>query len=149
MGASKKVDVVEPVKKFTDGLVGGLEEEEKHKLGVVVNVGLQDWVPEVGVYNLIWNQWCLGHLKDDQLVAYLKRCKEGLAQEGEGWIVIKENMSTDLKKKDIYDEEDSSVTRADEKFRRLFIEAGLKIVATELQRGFPKELYPVRTYALQ
>jgi len=28
-------------------------------------------------------------------------------------------------------------------------EAGLKLVSTELQKGMPKDLYPVRTYALQ
>lgn len=39
--------------------------------------------------------------------------------------------------------------RTEEKFKELFKEAGLKIVRTELQRGFPRELYPVRTWALQ
>ena len=106
-------------------------------------------------------------MTDAQLVVYLQRCKEGLVrpsnsegQGGEGaetsaqvksssWIVVKENLSTDFRNRDIYDEEDSSVTRSDEKFRQLFKEAGLKIVATELQRGFPKELFPVRIYALK
>lgn len=39
--------------------------------------------------------------------------------------------------------------RTEEKFKELFKEAGLKIVRTELQRGFPRELYPVRVWALQ
>ncbi|KAF1941272.1 hypothetical protein EJ02DRAFT_455338 [Clathrospora elynae] len=157
MGVSKRVDVVEPVKKFTDELVQGLGEEKvgMGKVGEVVNLGLQDWVPEAGAYDVIWNQWCVGHLTDAQLVVYLRRCKEGLRKAAEGeetsisWVVVKENMSTDIRHKDIYDEEDSSVTRSDEKFRRLFQEAGLKIVATEQQRGMPKELYPVRIYALR
>ena len=46
-------------------------------------------------------------------------------------------------------ETDSSVTRTDEKLRRMFQEAKLKLVSTELQRGFPKGLYGVRMYALQ
>jgi protein N-terminal methyltransferase len=156
MGVARKVDVVEPVKKFTDGLVDSLNGEdgvgqEGGKIGQVVNLGLQDWIPEPGVYNLIWNQWCLGHLTDAQLVVYLRRCKEGLVSDAEqgSWIVVKENMSSDPKKKDIFDDEDSSVTRSDEKFRALFKEAGLKIVATELQKGFPRELFPVRMYALR
>jgi protein N-terminal methyltransferase len=49
----------------------------------------------------------------------------------------------------VYDETDSSVTRTDEKFRQIFKDAKLKIVATELQRGMPKGLYEVRSYALQ
>lgn len=165
LGVAKKVDVVEPVKKFTDELVQSLGNGEyagdgdskdgKGQVGQVINLGLQDWIPEPGAYDVIWNQWCLGHLTDKQLVAYLKRCKAGLrpAQEGKegsmSWIIVKENMSTDIRHKDIYDEEDSSVTRSDDKFRRLFQEAKLKVVATEQQRGMPKELYPVRIYALK
>lgn len=164
LGVGRRVDIVEPVKKFTDELVKEVENTQADaagetvgcgQVGQVINLGLQDWVPEPGAYNLIWNQWCLGHLTDAQLVAYLKRCKDGLTkpkeaeEKTEAWIVVKENLSTDIRHKDIYDEEDSSVTRSDEKFRKLFAEAGLKIVATEQQRGMPKELYPVRIYALK
>ena len=39
--------------------------------------------------------------------------------------------------------------RTEEKFKTLFKEAGLRIVRTELQKGFPKELYAVRIWALQ
>ncbi|KAF2709750.1 hypothetical protein K504DRAFT_281800 [Pleomassaria siparia CBS 279.74] len=160
------VDVVEPVKKFTDALLESLQvegerkSEDKGQVGEVVNLGLQDWTPEPGAYNVIWNQWCLGHLNDAQLVAYLRRCKDGLvvptpASEIENtpaqtsWIVVKENLSRDAKGHDIYDDEDSSVTRSDEKFRRLFKEAGLRIVDTKIQTGFPKDLFPVRMYALR
>jgi protein N-terminal methyltransferase len=162
MEVARTVDVVEPVKKFTDELVASLKEEEKAKMGEVVNLGLQDWIPEPGTYDLIWNQWCLGHLKDAQLVEYLKRCKKGLreppaepqAEAGKdwvqsSWIVVKENLSSDIFGKDIYDDEDSSVTRSDQSFRKLFQEAGLKIVSEQLQTGFPKELFKVRMYALR
>ena len=159
LGVSEKVDVVEPVKKFTDELVQSLTNEEpkegRGQLGDIINLGLQDWVPEPGAYDVIWNQWCLGHLTDAQLVVYLERCKQGLKPATEGdnatrsYIVVKENMSTDIRHKDIYDDEDSSVTRSDAKFRTLFQKAGLKIVATEQQKGMPRELFPVRIYALR
>ncbi|KAF2021787.1 hypothetical protein BU24DRAFT_362609 [Aaosphaeria arxii CBS 175.79] len=161
MGVSSKVDIIEPVKKFTDEFMVSLQEEEKDKVGVIVNLGLQDWVPEPGAYGLIWNQWCLGHLTDAQVVAYLRRCSDGLVKSSagagatsqggmqQGWIVVKENMSATINDSDIYDDEDSSVTRSDTNFRRLFKEAGLKIVAEEVQRGFPKGLFTVRMYALQ
>lgn len=164
LGVGRRVDIVEPVKKFTDELVKELENTAadaagqtagRGQVGEVINLGLQDWVPQAGAYNLIWNQWCLGHLTDAQLVTYLERCKEGLVkpeaegEKAEAWIVVKENLSTDIAHKDIYDDEDSSVTRSDEKFRKLFKDAKLKLVATELQRGMPKELYPVRIYALK
>lgn len=139
------VDVVEPVEKFAKEaqgmkMIGGA------RLGKVYVVGLEEWIPEV-TYNLIWNQWCLGHLTDMQLVRYFKRCVNALSDNG--WIVVKENMSTDTKGEDVFDELDSSVTRTHYKFQRLFEESELRVIKTELQPGFPKGLYPVRFYALQ
>ena len=52
-------------------------------------------------------------------------------------------------REDIFDETDSSVTRTNEKFHKLFKEADVRCLKTELQRGFPKGLYPVRLYALR
>jgi len=44
---------------------------------------------------------------------------------------------------------DWDLVRVDDKFRKIFQEAGMNIKRTELQKGMPKELYPVRIYALQ
>jgi protein N-terminal methyltransferase len=41
------------------------------------------------------------------------------------------------------------VDRTDKKFRDIFEKAGMKLKRTEIQNGLPKELYPVRIYALQ
>jgi len=139
------VDVVEPVEKFT-------KEAKAARLtgnGSVDNVyvtGLENWQPEEQ-YDLIWNQWCLGHLTDMQLVDYLKRCKEAVTVGG--WIIVKENMSTDTDGKDMFDETDSSVTRTHTKFQQLFKDAGIRLMKTEIQRGFPRGLLPVRLYALR
>ncbi|KAF1992299.1 hypothetical protein K402DRAFT_321377 [Aulographum hederae CBS 113979] len=146
---AEKVDIVEPVVQLTDVVTKGdtfAELRSKGRIGEIYNVGLEDWTP-THTYPLIWNQWCLGQLKDAALLEYFQRITKFL--QPDGWIVVKENMSTDLEGLDIFDEVDSSVTRTDKKFRALFQEAGLKIVATELQKGLPKELYPVRSYALQ
>ncbi|KAI9815998.1 MAG: Alpha N-terminal protein methyltransferase 1 [Pycnora praestabilis] len=145
------VDLVEPVETFTKEVLEGpsfAALREGDKLGAVYVKGLEDWVPE-RKYDLVWNQWCVGHLTDAQLVAYLKRCRGALTEKG--WVVVKENLSTDRDGEDIFDDVDNSVTRTDWKFRSLFKEAGLMIVKTELQTGFPKGLglYPVRFYASQ
>lgn len=97
------MDIVEPVSKFTAQLVG------KPGIGDIFNVGLEQWTPDEGdlQYDLIWNQWCVGHLTDEQLVAYLRRCKAAL-KEG-GLIVVKENLVTGAE--DVFDSLDSSVTR--------------------------------------
>ena len=139
------IDILEPVEKFA-------QEAKKVKMkgeGVVGDTyitGLENWVPEHH-YDLIWNQWCLGHLNDKQSVSYLIRCKDAVTIEG--WIIIKENMSTDPSGEDVFDETDSSVTRTHDKFLQLFKEADIRLVKTEIQKGFPKSLYPVRFYALR
>jgi protein N-terminal methyltransferase len=135
------VDVIEPVKEFTDVLKAG-----EAGVGEILNVGLEAWEPS-HTYDLIWNQWCVGQLTDAQFVAYLQRATAALGEGG--WIVVKENLSNNHLGEDVYDETDSSVTRTDEKFRQLFKDANLKVVASELQRGMPKGLYDVRSYALQ
>jgi protein N-terminal methyltransferase len=139
------IDVVEPIEKFANE-VKGAEMAGSGQVGNVYVSGLEKWVPEQQ-YDLIWNQWCLGHLKDKELVEYLRRCKKAVTMDW--WIVIEENMSTNRDGDDNFDETDSSVTRTNEKLQRLFKEADVRCLKTELQRGFPKGLYPVRLYALR
>jgi protein N-terminal methyltransferase len=101
---AETVDIVEPISKFSDNLRG------KDGIGNIFNVGLEDWSPESSPetkYDLIWNQWCLGHLTDAQLVTYLGKC--GHALKDEGLVIVKENLSTNGE--DVFDELDSSVTR--------------------------------------
>ncbi|KAB8076997.1 alpha-N-methyltransferase NTM1 [Aspergillus leporis] len=141
------VDAVEPVEKFTQVM----QESVLKKAGVVgdiYTVGLEEWYPEKK-YDLIWTQFCVGHLTDAQLVEYFVRCRQHLTDSG--LVVVKENMSTDPNGLDMYDEEDSSVTRTDEKFKEIFRLAGLAVITSELQLGFPKnfKLLPVRFYALR
>jgi hypothetical protein len=37
--------------------------------------GLQNFTPSQEAYDVIWIQWVLGHLTDDDLVGFLKRCQ--------------------------------------------------------------------------
>lgn len=100
LGVATTVDIVEPISKFADALRG------KEGVGNIFNTGLENWSPEIK-YDLIWNQWCLGHLTDAQLHAYLEKCGRAL-NEG-GLVIVKENLSTGGE--DLFDELDSSVTR--------------------------------------
>lgn len=95
--------MLEPVAKFTKDL------QDVEGVRNIFNIGLEDWAPPADVqYDLIWTQWCLNYVNDDQLLRYLERCKTALVPET-GFIVVKENLSTGAS--DLYDEEDSSVTR--------------------------------------
>ena len=64
-----------------------------------------------------------------------------------GLIVVKENVTStgEVEK----DEDDSSVTRPDEKLKEIFDQAGLDVVRDLKQQKFPKEIYPVKMYALR
>lgn len=101
LDVARHVDVVEPIAKFTEKLAARPDV-------TVYNVGLEEWVPQDGTtYDVVWNQWCVGHLTDGQLVAYLRRCRGALAPDG--FIVVKENLTR--QGEDLFDDVDSSVTR--------------------------------------
>ena len=51
---------------------------------------MQSFIPEAARYDVIWIQWCIGCLTDDDLVAFLGRCRDALAPDG--LIVIKDNV---------------------------------------------------------
>ncbi|PGH34894.1 hypothetical protein GX50_02245 [[Emmonsia] crescens] len=140
------VDIVEPVEKFVDVIKRGKLYQEG-KIGDIYITGLQNWTP-TKCYDLIWTQWCANHLTDVQLVEYLVRCKGALSEKG--LLVFKENTNSDTAN-DYYDAEDSTVTRTDSKFRKLFEEAGLKVLRSEEQTGMPQrlKLLPIRLWALR
>ncbi|ETN38626.1 uncharacterized protein HMPREF1541_06663 [Cyphellophora europaea CBS 101466] len=186
---STSVDVIEPITKFTDQLRAehpALFTSSPPTISRIINTGLESWHPEPNRhYDLVWNQWCLGHLTDAALIAYLRRLRPALSPRG--WVVVKENVTGDGKRRrfvapisnasedtttselgghdddiaheiplqlgdeDQYDDEDSSVTRSAGKFEYCFAQAGWRVVRTEVQRGFGKELglFPVRMWGLQ
>ncbi|CCD23500.1 N-terminal protein methyltransferase NDAI_0B04650 [Naumovozyma dairenensis CBS 421] len=140
------IDLVEPVDPFCKQIKEEVKELSKQgKIGQIYQVGMQDWTPEEGKYWLIWCQWCVGHLPDEELVKFFQRCVKGL--QPNGTIIVKENNTPS--NQDDFDPEDSSVTRSDKKFKELFEKSGLKLIATDRQKGLPEELYPVRMYALK
>ncbi|KAL4918661.1 alpha-N-methyltransferase NTM1 [Aspergillus aurantiobrunneus] len=143
----KVVDAVEPVEKFTQ-VLNESALKRSNVIGDVYTVGLEDWNPDKK-YDLIWIQFCVGHLNDLQLLEFIKRCRAALT--GSGVLVVKENLSTDTENNDMYDEVDSSVSRTDTKFRSIFAVAGMRVIVSDLQTGFPKtfKLLPVRFYALR
>ncbi|EFR01952.1 DUF858 domain-containing protein [Nannizzia gypsea CBS 118893] len=100
---AEQVDVIEPVIKFTARLQG------RNGIRGIFNVGIEEWQPAQDVkYDLIWNQWCLCHLTDEQLVQYLKKCGTVL-REGTGLLIIKENLS--IRGVDVFNGTDSTVIR--------------------------------------
>lgn len=160
---ASEIDVVEPVKKFTDELQSEktVQEIEEHgaRLSRIFNVGLEDWDPfsspsttlventktsteqqHTKPYDLVWAQWCVGHLPDSALVKFLRETVPQILTPTTGLLVIKENLSTHKNGEDEFDMEDSQVTRSEQKFRTLIKQAGLDLVKFDIQKGFAKSL---------
>ncbi|EDV26379.1 N-terminal Xaa-Pro-Lys N-methyltransferase 1-B [Trichoplax sp. H2] len=115
-----------------------------HRVGELFACGLQDFTPEPAKYDVIWCQWVLAYLTDDDLIAFLARCKKGL--NSHGLIFIKENVTCGIVEE--VDLQDSSVTRTELAMQNIFHKAGLTILRQEFQKNFPKGLFPVKMYAL-
>lgn len=86
----------------------------------------------------------VGHLTDDHLVEFLRRCQSGLRPNG--LIVVKDNVAFEGI---IPDDVDSSVCRDLNLLRQLVAKAGLSIICEEQQQNFPEEIYQVHTLALR
>jgi protein N-terminal methyltransferase len=108
--------------------------------------GLQEWTPLPNTYSIIWIQWVLCYLTDDDIVAFLKRC--GKALIAHGVIVLKEN-TCEGGETFVLDKDDASVTRSLPYWLQLIEDSGLRLIQQEMQRNFPEELFPVPMLALE
>ncbi|XP_064649211.1 N-terminal Xaa-Pro-Lys N-methyltransferase 1-B-like [Lineus longissimus] len=137
------VDLVEQDPAF---VAKGKENLAEHasQIGTYYNCGLQEFTPEPGYYDVIWCQWVLGHLTDEDFVEFFKKCKAGIRENG--LIVVKENLTREA---DEFDATDSSYTRTYENHVKLLKKAGLEIIKEEKQTGFPKAIFEVRMFAMK
>ncbi|CAE8621156.1 unnamed protein product [Polarella glacialis] len=102
----KEVDLVEPNKRLLD-----TARRELKGLGVArfFCSSLQRFKPAANRYDVIWIQWVFLHLKDDDIVEFLRRC--GKCLKSGGMICIKDNVV--LKGGWYVDRSDLSIARAD------------------------------------
>nr|DAD43615.1 TPA_asm: hypothetical protein HUJ06_001845 [Nelumbo nucifera] len=140
-----EVDLVEPVSHFLEAARESLVPEnstisDMHKAVNFYLLPLQEFTPEAGRYDVIWVQWCIGQLSDDDFVSFFKRAMAGLKPDG--FFVVKENVA---KSGFVLDKDDQSITRSDLYFKELFNQCGLHLYKS---KGFPEELFAVKMYAL-
>jgi protein N-terminal methyltransferase len=107
--------------------------------------GLQDFTPIEQSYDIIWIQWMIGYLTDDDLVAFLKRCAVGLRRGGV--VVIKDN--TCEQEAFIVDRDDASSTRSLPYILAIAELAGFRVVYQRFQQDFPTFIFPVPIIALE
>lgn len=106
--------------------------------------GLQDFQPKADSYDIIWMQWMIGYLTDDDLVEFLKRCVTALRKGG--IVVVKDN--TCEKEAFVVDRADASTTRSLPYIIAIAELAGLRVVYQRYQEGFPTDIFPVPMIAL-
>ncbi|XP_003385551.1 PREDICTED: N-terminal Xaa-Pro-Lys N-methyltransferase 1-B-like [Amphimedon queenslandica] len=140
----KEVDLEEQNPSFLERAKEYLGESGR-RVGQFFPTGLQEFAPIKGHYDVIWCQWVLSHLRDADLILFLKRCCQGLVPHS-GIIVVKENIARD---EDEFDDNDSSVTRSMEAFLRIFSESNLVILKQELQPRWPENMFEVALFALK
>lgn len=143
-----EVDLLEPVSHFLDAARQNLAPEnlmvtEDHRAANFFCVPLQEFTPEAERYDIIWIQWCIGHLSDDDFMSFFNRAKGGLRPGG--LFILKENIA---RSGFVLDKQDKSITRSDVYFKQLFKRCGLHIYKMKDQKGFPDELFAVKMYAL-
>lgn len=134
-----KIDMVEQDQNFVNSSREYLGNTCSNNVECIFNEGLQDFTPEANKYDVIWCQWVLGHLENDDLIKFFQRCIKGLGKNGV--LILKENVTTsggvDI------DKIDSSVTRPLILLKSLIIESNMKIIKIQQQNKFPKGIFPV------
>ena len=139
-----------------------------------LQVGLQDFDPEPGRYDIIWVQWALLYLTDgekcggwrggddcilrlalsntpqpsphpsDDAIAFIRRAMAALRPGGA--LVIKENVCS---KGFVVDSDDKSLTRSPAYMRSLLEKSGAVLTAEAAQKDFPKGLFAVRMFGVR
>ncbi|KAG2020228.1 methyltransferase domain-containing protein [Coprinopsis cinerea AmutBmut pab1-1] len=146
--ASKSVTILQ-------GTLQDFDPLNPHRVTFLDRVGYQPSRPadDIGQgFDIIWCQWCLGHLSDEDLVTFFVRCRAALKPHRRSLVVVKENLCPDLPGPEpitVFDDQDSSLTRSDLAWKALFAKAGFKVVREQVQEGLPEGLYVVKMYALR
>ncbi|KAF7294886.1 Alpha N-terminal protein methyltransferase 1 [Mycena indigotica] len=138
---------------FLQGTLQDFDPARPHHANMLERVG---YAPEktdaVSGFDVIWCQWCLGHLDTDDLVAFFRRSHAALREKDRSLIVVKENLCSDAPDGSavtILDDQDSSLTRSDRAWKDAFEAADLTLVEERVQDGLPEGLYQVKMYALR
>ncbi|XP_015191261.1 PREDICTED: N-terminal Xaa-Pro-Lys N-methyltransferase 1 [Polistes dominula] len=139
----ENVDLLEQNPKFIESAKTYLESNIS-RIGFHCSA-LQNFHPTPQKYDVIWCQWVLGYINDEDLIGFLKNCVSGLKKEGV--LVVKDNVT----KSDVleFDTTDSSITRPYKDLVGIFNKAGLICIKRKLQNHMPPGLYPVYMFALK
>ncbi|CAG9462373.1 unnamed protein product [Pedinophyceae sp. YPF-701] len=144
------VDLVEPVGKLLDTAKVNLAQAvesgrypDGHAAGEFFVKGLQELELEPESYDVIWLQWAMLYLTDDDAKAFFEKSLAALRPRGR--IFVKENT---CEVGFVVDKDDSSLTRSRPYMEQLFKQAGAVQLGSARQTGFPEQLFEVQMYCL-
>ena len=153
----KEIDLVEKEKKFIEKCK--IKFSGNNKIKNIYMSPLESFKFE-RKYDLIWIQWCLENLEDEDLIPFLNKCYDNLNDEG--IIIVKENLYNldEEEKKDkkdkkevdksefTYSDLDYSKQRPDSFYINLFIKNKFKIKLHFLNPNWPEDMMPLCVYVL-
>ena len=161
----KEIDLVEKDKKFIDKCK--IKFSSNNKIRKIYMCPLESFKFEKK-YDLIWIQWCLENLEDEDLEPFLKKCYDNLNDDG--IIIVKENLynleeeddddDNEEEKKEKkenkenknnefkYSDLDFSKQRPDGFYINLFIKNKFKIKLHFLNPNWPEDMMPLCIYVL-
>ena len=151
----KEIDLVEKDKKFIDKCKVKFSSNDKIKK--IYMESLENFKFE-RKYDLIWMQWCLENLEDEDLEPFIKKCYDNLNEDG--IIIVKENLynvegegeEEEEEEEDNYQfkysELDYSKQRPDAFYINLFIKNKFKIKLHFLNPNWPEDMMPLCVYVL-
>ncbi|GFP95923.1 alpha n-terminal protein methyltransferase 1 [Phtheirospermum japonicum] len=99
-----EVDLLEPVSHFLETARSNLAAEnptavDEHRAVNFFCHPLQEFTPEAGRYDIIWVQWCIGHLSDDDFLSFFQRAKDQKGFPDELFAVRMYALTTELPKR--------------------------------------------------
>ena len=151
----KEIDLVEKDKKFIDKCKVKFSSNDKIKK--IYMESLENFKFE-RKYDLIWMQWCLENLEDEDLEPFIKKCYDNLNEDG--IIIVKENLynvegegeEEEEEEEDNYQfkysELDYSKQRPDAFYINLFVKNKFKIKLHFLNPNWPEDMMPLCVYVL-
>ncbi|BAB09152.1 unnamed protein product [Arabidopsis thaliana] len=134
-----EVDLLEPVAQFLDAARENLASagSETHKATNFFCVPLQEFTPAAGRYDVIWVQWCIGHLTDNDFVSFFNRAKDLF------W--IKRIIASPDR---IHTSNSSFANVGYISIEQRNLQSFLQNHNFQDQKGLPQELFAVKMYAL-
>jgi protein N-terminal methyltransferase len=141
----KRIDLVDPIERFVN-----VAEAELTGIGIEHDrfiVSAQDWTPQRN-YDAVWCQWTAMWLTDEDFVAFLKRCKAHLNENGV--VFVKDNVVfSGNKSRGIFAPDDHSTARTIQHFKEIFLEAGFLVDFAQQQPHWPENYIPMWLFVLK